>query len=227
MRKFWGYYDNGIYKVGCHGGTIYVYDQTLYELAKFKDIKYAYNGVFHPTQNLFVAKSTEGSLAVYDLDNLLLLKKIVITRIGAQDEGFAFSSDGVFFYNIEKPTTSTRTQLTIYRTSDFEVEKTYFANDETMFLTSIEVDDEMKICYIGGYVRNTDGVFDYGFIGRFSNGEIVEKKTLDIRSYEYISAYKDWQASGFTNKKFEWSTLKYKYADSIREVSLKSEYQVL
>ena len=123
LRNFWGLFDNGLYRVGCNGTTIYVFDQENRELAKFKDITYAYHGAFQPNTNIFVAKSIAGKLAVYDLDRLTLKKKISITRIGAQDEGFAFSPDGMYFYNIEKPVTSIRTQLAIYDTSDFQKKK--------------------------------------------------------------------------------------------------------
>ncbi len=119
MRKFWGFYDNGKYRVGCNGGTIYIYDKNNVELAKFKDIKYAYAGAFKPGTNILAAKSTEGKLAVYDLDTLTLIKKITVTTLGAQDEGFAFSYSGDLFYNIEKPSDSTATQLTVYDSSDF------------------------------------------------------------------------------------------------------------
>lgn len=68
MRSFWGFYDNGIYRVGCNGGTVYVYDQDNKELAKFKDLKYAYEGAIRPGANIFVLKSGEGPLAVYDLN---------------------------------------------------------------------------------------------------------------------------------------------------------------
>ena len=101
MKKFWGYYDNGEYRIGCNGSAIYVYDRNNNELIRYKDIPYVYVGAFKPGTNIFIAKSTEGYLAVYDLDQDELKKKIAITRIGAQDEGFAFSPDGVFFYNIE------------------------------------------------------------------------------------------------------------------------------
>lgn len=139
MRKFWGFYDNGRCRVACNGGTVYIYDQANRELAKFQDIPYAYGGAFQPNTNLFVAKSTAGSLAVYDLDRLALVKKIVITRIGAQDEGFAFTPDGTYFYNIEKPVQSTRTQLTVYRTSDFEVCGVYFADDRELVLEALNL----------------------------------------------------------------------------------------
>ena len=73
MRNFWGYYDNGKYRVGCNGGTVYIYDQNNKELAKFKDIRYAYKGKFLPNSNKIIIKSTEGLLAVYDLDKLDLI----------------------------------------------------------------------------------------------------------------------------------------------------------
>lgn len=76
MRKFWGFYDNGRCRVGCNGGTVYIYDQANRELAKFQDIPYAYGGAFQPNTNLFVAKSIAGSLAVYDLDRLALVKRL-------------------------------------------------------------------------------------------------------------------------------------------------------
>ena len=46
MKKFYGYYDNGNFRVGCSGASVYVYDQNDTELARFKDIKYAYTGAF-------------------------------------------------------------------------------------------------------------------------------------------------------------------------------------
>ena len=121
MRKFWGFYENETFKVGCNGGTVYIYDKNDKELAEFKDISYAYEAIFKPNANIIVVKSTEGSLAIYDLEKLALVKKIVITRIGAQDEGYCFTPDGKYFYNIEKPYDSTKTQMTVYNTTDFSV----------------------------------------------------------------------------------------------------------
>lgn len=57
---------------------------------------------------------------MYNLDALSLIRKITETQIGAQDEGCAFSPDGILFYNIEKPIYSTRTQLDIYNTVLFK-----------------------------------------------------------------------------------------------------------
>ncbi|MBQ9413894.1 MAG: hypothetical protein IJU16_02065, partial [Clostridia bacterium] len=145
MRQFWGFYDNGTYRVGCNGRTVYVYDQHDRELAQFRDFPYVYAGAFQPHTNRFVAKSKAGLLGVYDLDRLTLIKKIVITHIGTQDGGFAFTPDGAYFYNIEMPKDTWETQLTIYRTSDFEIEKILF-QDDTLALNTIEFGEQTKAC---------------------------------------------------------------------------------
>lgn len=204
MRKFWGFYDNGKYRVGCNGSTIYVYDQENNELAKFKDIPYAYVGDFQPETNIFVAKSTAGFLAVYDLDEMKLVKKIKITRIEAQDEGFAFSPDGKYFYNIEKPVRSTDTQLAVYRTSDYEKEKILFEENDRMFLTAIEFDGCTGEGFVLGFMRGENRVKEYGFIGKFTEDDISDIKKIPDAEYEYIHAYKDWEKSGCTSKKLEW-----------------------
>lgn len=223
MRRFWGYYDNGKYRVGCNGQTVYVYDQNNKELARFKDIIYAYSGKFLPGKNIIIIKSTEGSLAVYDLDKLELIKKIIITRIGAQDEGFTFSPDGKRFYNIEKPTVSTETQLTIYQTSDFTVAETLFADRTDLVLSDIEFDEESEQCYILGFMRNHKGTYDYGFIGQLVNNEIINIKKLDYDAFDYIEEYKKWESSGFTDRQLEWSMLKDK--EKIVPITLRDEWK--
>lgn len=222
MRSFWGFYDNGNYRVGCNGSTVYVYDQNNRELGKFKDIKYAYVGAFQPGTNVFVVKSTEGSLAVYDLDRMELLKKMVITRIGAQDEGFAFSPNGEYFFNIEKPFYSTETQLTMYKTTDYEIEKVLFYGDKAKVLDALEFDEVSNECYVLGYIRGGNGTIGHGFVGQLIGGDIVEIKELIQEKYDYFSAYKAWELSGFTAKKLEWSRIKY-YAEK-PPVSLKQAH---
>ncbi|MBQ9135226.1 MAG: WD40 repeat domain-containing protein [Lachnospiraceae bacterium] len=223
MRSFWGLYKNEKYRVGCNGNTIYIYDMDNKEIGKFKDIKYAYVGAFQPDSNIFVAKSTEGSLAIYDLDKMELIKKIVITKIGAQDEGFAFSLDGAYFYNIEKPIRSTKTQLTIYRTSDYEVVKVILKENDFMVLESLEFDAHTGEGYVQGFIRNASGVMDYGFIGKLVDENIWGMKRIEGKRYDYISAYKKWELSGFSKKKLEYSRMKT-YSEK-PHISLKQIYE--
>ena len=208
MRSFWGFYDNGTYQVGCNGATIYVYDQNNRELAKFRDVTYAYKGAFQPGANIFAAKTTEGSLAIYDLDRLTLVKKIRIARVDGQDEGFAFSPDGKYFLNIEQKTNSLDTQLTIYRTSDFEVVRELFQDDESMMLQALEMDPESGECYVFGFLRDEHKVMQRGFVGKFTGEEITEVKKLDRVTYRYTRAYKSWERAGFTEKALIWSVLR-------------------
>lgn len=105
------------------------------------------------------------SLGFYDLDTLSLRKKITVTKIGGQDEGFGFSPDGRFFYNIESPTCFVRTQLSVYETREFSKVCTLFSENKRMMLEHLEFDD--NTCYLLGYMRDDADMFDYGFIAVF------------------------------------------------------------
>ena len=83
MRRFWGFYQNGSYSVGCNGRTVYIFDKAEKEIARFNDFPYAYSAAFMPGKNIIAVKSTGGVLGFYDLDSLSLLKKITVTKIGA------------------------------------------------------------------------------------------------------------------------------------------------
>lgn len=220
MRSFWGFYDNRKYRVGCNGSTIYVFDTYDRELAKFRDIAYAYTGDFKPKSNVFIAKSIEGKLAVYDLDHLTLLKKSTISRIGAQDEGFAFTPDGREFLNIEKPISSLDTQLVIYDTFDFSRKRVLFINRSEMLLEELEF-DEFGNCYVLGFIRDAEKIFEYGFAGMLIDNEIQQITKLMNAQYHYASAYLAWKRTGFTPKALHWGRI-YNFKDkpeiTIREL---------
>ena len=79
-----------------------------------------------------VVKSTEGRLAIYNLDNLTLVKKVrtVPTAVAfAQDENMCFSKDGKLFYNIEM-NVECYTRLTVYDAENFEPLKHLFEETE-------------------------------------------------------------------------------------------------
>lgn len=227
MRKFWGFYKNRSYSVGCNGGSIYIYDQNGKELAKFKDFPYAYTAAFKPNSNIVAVKSTEGYLGFYDLDSLSLIKKIIVTRLGAQDEGFAFTPDGRYFYNIEKPVYSTQTQLSIYDTESFEKVSTLFTNERKMVLENLEFDNGTGIAYVLGFMRDdTEGMFTYGFVGKLDveSSLVTNIHALDKEQYEYLHWYKSWETSGFTEKSLKWSPLNK--LDHIEETSIKLVFDV-
>ena len=222
MRRFWSFYQNESYQVGCSGRTVYIYDKAGNELAKFRDIPYAYTAAFMPGKNIIAVKSTEGRLGFYDLDSLCLLKRITITRIGAQDEGFCFSPDGSFFYNIEKPITSLRTQLGVYETNTFTKVSTLFAEDVRTVLRHLEFDEKTGTCYLLGYVRNDMGVRDRDFIAIFNTESqaLQDIHFISQKQYDYLAIYKHWELSGFTEKALEWS-----FCDRDEKLSLKEVYE--
>lgn len=210
MRKFWGFYDNGKYKVGCNGATMYLYDADDHELAKYKDIPYAYRGAFKPESNIFVLRSTEGRLAVYDCDERKLLHKFRFSDVDySQDDGFCFSADGKYFMNIERNGSSVRTRLSIYETQSFSPVKRLFEDDRSLALSDIEynaLDNQYTILF---FVRDTHGVYNQGYVGEFKDNQIIHKRPLSAKAYVFLSSYKSLQLSGFTEKSIEWSGLHY------------------
>ena len=226
MKNFFGYYDNGTFRVGCHGGTVYIYDQDNTELARFKELPYAYKAAFMPGKNIIAVKSTAGYLGFYDLDSLQIIKKITVTTIGAQDEGFSFSPDGKLFYNIEKPLTSIYTELGIYETENFTKIKKLFSGNRIMFMRNIEFDIDPEACFIIGFMRDREnGVYNNGFVGILDekNECISHSRQLTPMAYQLTSAYKDWEQSGFTKRAAQLGHL-MEYLKNITHTSLKEAY---
>ncbi|HJA41660.1 MAG TPA: hypothetical protein H9667_09155 [Firmicutes bacterium] len=225
MKKFWGICNNDKYNVGCNGASVYIYDKSGKELKVFKDASYTYRAKFKPNTNILVAKSTAGFLLIYDLDELKLLKKIKTAQIGSQDDGFTFSKDGKYLYNIERPIYSTKTRLTIYNMEDCSVIKTLFENDKKIVLKDLEFDNN-NVCYLLGFMRNDEGVFDYGFIAKLNNNNLDGIRNLEKDKYDYLRAYKAWEDSGFSNKNLEESS-KLKNLETIERTTIIETYNSL
>lgn len=226
MRKFWGYYENDTFHVGCSGGTVYICDSQNRELAKFKDFPYAYTAAFMPGRNIIAVKSTAGYLGFYDLDRLTLIRKIRATKLGAQDEGFAFSADGKYFYNIEKPRSNLYTQLGIYETETFAKINTLFPDENDMVLKYLETDTETGICYAMGYMRKPkDGICNRPFIGIFDreHSRITDMRMPDAKTYGYLEAYKSWEMQGCTERALQWN-YGLKSLETVTPVSVRETY---
>lgn len=209
MKKYQGYAQNEKFKVGLNGKTVYIFDNDENELARFQDTPYMYRGKFIPNTNTLVVKSTAGWLLFYDLDNLVLIKKIRFSNIGSQTKNFAITQDGKYLYNIEAPNYSIRTQLTKYDLRTLKPVITSFHNSETIFLEYVEISNEA--IFLFGFMRNDKGIKDYGFISQYK--EIGEKcilrdgKRIADVVYEKISQYKGCEDFGFTKKSLEYSGL--------------------
>ena len=225
MKKFWGICNNDKYAVGCNGASIYIYDKNGKQLQVFKDAPYTYRAKFKPNTNILVAKSTAGYLLIYDLDELKLLNKTKTAQIDSQDDGFVFSKDGKYLYNIERPIYSTKTRLTIYDTKDYSVIKILFENDEKIVLKNLEF-DKNNICFLLGFMRNDAGVFDHGFIAKLVSNNLKDIKILDEDKYEYLLAFKNWEDHGFSDKALEWFS-KLKNLETIEKTTIIDTYSNL
>ncbi|WP_373154769.1 YncE family protein [Clostridium sp. AUH-JLR23] len=225
MKKFWGICNNDKYTVGCNGASIYIYDNNGKQLQVFKDAPYTYRAKFKPHTHILAAKSTAGFLLIYDLDELKLLNKIKTAQIGSQDDGFVFSNDGNYLYNIERSVYFTNTRLSIYNMKDYSVIKKLFENDEKIVLKNLEF-DQNNTCYLLGFMRDDVGVFDYGFIAKLVSNNLKDIKILDKDKYEYLSAFKNWEDHGFSNKALEWSS-KLKNIEAIEKTTIIDTYNDL
>lgn len=210
MKKYQGYAQNEKFKVGLNGKTVYIFDNDENELARFQTLPICTVGNFIPNTNTLVVKSTAGWLLFYDLDSLALIKEIRFSNIGSQTKNFAITQDGKYLYNIESPNYSTRTQLTKYDLRTLKPVITSFHNSETIFLEYVEISNETVFLF--GFMRNDEGIKDYGFIGQYK--EIGEKcilrdgKRIADVVYEKISQYKGCEDFGFTQKSLGYNDLR-------------------
>lgn len=181
VKNFVGFTSNGEYSVGCTGQTVYLYDKGGKELAKFKDLRYAYSPIISPDGKIFVVKSTEGRLAVYSLESHTLIKKFRFAKVdGSQDDNFCFSPDSKEFYNIERHIDNCKTALSIYDTSDFSLKKKILHDDFSLVLTAVEYDTEENKVFLLGYMRESESGVAY----KFFVGELVKNS---LQSIVYIS----------------------------------------
>ena len=203
MRKFWGSVTNGDYTIGCTGQTVHLFDKNNNEIAKFKDIIYAYAPILSPDGKIFVVKSTAGMLAVYSLETFSLIKKFRFSKVnGAQDDGFCFSDDGKQFVNIERHKDSLHYAISIYHTSDFSLVKQVSFDDYTA-LDHIEFDENTNTYFVLGFMRDLDRVFDYGFVATFEENEIKNETPITAKEYEFYNLYKHLEMMGFSENAVE------------------------
>lgn len=202
MKKFWSYIENDQYGVGCTGQTVYIYDKNGTELAKFKDLPYAYKTAFSPNGNIFIVKTTEGRLAVYSLETLSLIKKFRYSKVSySQDDGFCFSPDGKYFINVERHIDSLNSAISVYDTSDFSI-KSQLLIHKRIVISQIEFADGEY--YVLGFMRGADGAITDCIVGKFANNSIKNIRTIPEQERWFYENYLDLKLMGFTEKAYEW-----------------------
>ena len=205
MKKFWGWASNDKFSIGCTGQTVYLYDKSGNELAKFKDITYGYTPMISPDGTLFVVKSTEGRLAVYSLETLSLIKKFRFSKVdGAQDDGFCFSPDGEMFFNVERQKDDLHSAISIYDTTDFSLSNQILLGED-MMLDHIEFDKATNTYYVLGFMRDANRVYDYEFVAEFKDNQIKNITAISDDDRDFYRSYKHLEIMGFSEKAYEWS----------------------
>lgn len=214
MRKFWSYITNGKYSVGCTGGTVYVYDANGAELTKFKDIRYAYHPIFSPDGSTLLVKSTDDYFVVYSLETLSLKHKVHFSNVGgSQDDGYTFSVDGAYFYNIERQKFSYNHAISIYDTSDFSRINMFFEDDNITEPNFIEHNSEGNL-FVLGFCRGDKGVKCHNFISKFSaERALTDMYEISYEDYNFYHNFKNLERSGFTDKAKQWSGFIYAGVD--------------
>ena len=210
MPSFWSLIENEKYKIGCTGQTVYVYDKAGKELARFKDLIYAYLPVLSPRGDSFVVKTTEGRMAVYSLETLSLVKKFRYSKVDcAQDDGCCFSPDGSEFYNIERQGDDTKTALSVYDTADYSLKKRILDRNPDLVLRTLQ--------FVGGtpyvlyFCRGKHKIRYY--VAKLLGDELREPCEITERVSEFYFWYLDLAAHGFTDKAKEWNGLNYQGYD--------------
>ena len=182
MRKlssFTGYDICSKYTAGCTGQTVYVYDNGKNELARFKDLVYAYQCLFSPDEKTLAVRSNEGKTAIYSMENMSLICKFRYGKSG-QDEGFCFSATGQKLYLIEQLTNNEHSysRLISYPTSDYSKKIIEFENEAVQLLNAApgNIDEEVIIT---GYMRGASGNQAINFIACMHEGIITDIKYTD------------------------------------------------
>ena len=202
VKNFWGYISTEKYSVGTTGGCVYIYDKTGTELARFKDMHYAYDLAFFPDGKRLVVRSNEGLIAIYDLEKLQLVKKFRYGKAkDPHDENLCISKDGsliyviVYTYNEKKQ--GPETWLDVYETETFTRVKRLLKGEE-FFLNYIErIVDKDEFYLLGSFKEDW-------YIAKLC-GDKIETRPISEKEHDRIFWIKNWELSGFSKKSAEWT----------------------
>lgn len=223
--KFVAYIETKKYDIGLLSKNVIVFDKNGVEITRFKDLSYGYLGVVSPDEKLLVVKSAEGRMAIYDLDKLTLIKKFRFSKIDySQDDNFTFSPDGKYLYNIERQGSSLNSALSIYDTTDFQLQKRLFEEDKTTQIQIIEYDQATETFYVLGFIRNKDdGVGEKFFVAKLINGELQDMRYVNGDAFFPLTFtfYKILEKCGFTEESYKWLVIDKRVTlDQIKNMDL-------
>ena len=199
MRAFYGVAQSAGYRVGCAGQTVYVFNDQGAEIARLKDVAYAYAAAFSPNGSLLAVRSTTPWLAFYAPPDFRLVQKLRMRRPNSQpqDEGFCFSPDGAQFWSLEYQNDLT-THLVSYHTENF-VETGRFFEGEWYVFSHVEPSAGGGYDLLG-FRREPEEDDNSYWLVRFDGERIVSQTPLTSSVYERAFRYKKVERCGFTEK---------------------------
>ena len=210
MKNFWSYISNGKYSVGCTGQTVYVFDETGTECARFKDINYGYTPLISPNGKVLAVKSTEGKLAVYSLETLTLVKKFRFSNIdSSQDDGCCFTLDSKYFVNIERQKTELHNAVTWYNAETFDKICSFEMNG-TDSIDEIEQNHDGQLFVIGYFRGKRKNQY---FVGTIEKDGITASKSIEDSDWKYYKDLLSLKRMGFTRKACEWTHENYDFEE--------------
>lgn len=206
MRKsFVSLIANDRYQIGCTGQTVYVLDASGNELAKFRDMTYAYYPALHPGGEIAAVYSNKGIMAVYSLSELRLIAKF---RVSAEfdtktDSIPCFSPDGKYLYHVEgRKGDCLNTRLSIYSTADYQPVARLFEQGQKIVFDCIEMDRDGSVFLLGYDRKETRNDF---FVAKLAGQSLRDARPLDSRTYDFYRSALYVKRTGFTEHSFQWS----------------------
>ena len=204
------------YQVGCTGQTVYVLDPAGNELAKFKDMIYAYYAALNPAGDVAAVYSNNGLMAIYSLSELRLIKKFRVSAVNGMqtDRVPCFSPDGQYLYHIEsRKGDPLNSRLTVYSTVDYQPVLRLFEQGQKTVLNCIEFDKETGVLFLMGYFRRNShlGYNDY-FIAKLIDQSLQDVRIIDDhRVYSFYRSAVHLKQVGFTKDVYDASGFTHTY----------------
>ena len=208
MRKpFVSLIANERYQVGCTGQTVYVLDASGNELAKFKDMIYAYYPALHPGGEIAAVFSNKGVMAIYSLAELRLIKKF---RVSAEydtqtDRIPCFSPDGQYLYHIEgRKGDNLNSRLSVYSTADYQPVLRLFEHDRKIVFNRMEIEKKTGCIFLLGFFRE-ERKNSY-FVAKLRDQSLRDVKPIDSwHIYDFYQAAVGLKLRGYTEQSYRWS----------------------
>lgn len=197
---------NDQYQIACTGQTVYVLDQTGNELARFRDMTYAYYPALHPKGDTAAVFSNNGVMAVYSLSELSMIVKFRVSAVNdtQTDRIPCFSPDGQYLYHIEgRKHDSLNSRLSVYSTVDYQPVFRLFEQGPKTVFSCMEFDQETGILFLLGFYRQENS--NAYFVAKLNGQSLQDVRPLDPRTYEFYRSAIRLKQSGFTEYAYEWS----------------------